>query len=195
MEYFPYNKLKAVQAYRGELRAAYYKPEFDQLDEHWLVRISQIGYPRLEMTFTGETAAEFGCNDPLEIACNKAMAELFGARRPGLRSVIGSTHSAPRVAIGKQPPRVLERLLHISLLTNDHPKFIPRLSVRTRHRQVRRTRHSHRHAVSANQSESPRRRRVQLPFSVVVSMVSTVCMPPLSRLNGGTGPYVSGRAL
>lgn len=59
-KYFPYNKLEAVLSYRDELRAhpKKYKPKVDQLDESWLVRIRQTGYPKLEKTFSSEETAE-----------------------------------------------------------------------------------------------------------------------------------------
>lgn len=57
-QHFPYNKLEAVTAYRDELRAKGYKPKVDQLDESWLVRIRQTGYPKLEKTFSSEATAE-----------------------------------------------------------------------------------------------------------------------------------------
>lgn len=57
-KHFPFNKLPAVQAYMKELRADGYKPKADQLDESWLVRIRQTGYPKLEKTFSNEATAE-----------------------------------------------------------------------------------------------------------------------------------------
>jgi integrase len=57
-KHFPYNKLPAVEAYMQELRADGYKPKADQLDESWLVRIRQTGYPKLEKTFSSEEIAE-----------------------------------------------------------------------------------------------------------------------------------------
>ena len=57
-KHFPYNRLEAVQAYRDGLRRQSYKPRVDQLDESWLVRIRQTGYPKLQKTFSSEAAAE-----------------------------------------------------------------------------------------------------------------------------------------
>lgn len=57
-KHFPFNKLKAVLAYRDELRSQKYKPKVDQLDESWLVRIRETGYPTLQKTFSSEATAE-----------------------------------------------------------------------------------------------------------------------------------------
>ena len=57
-KYFPYNKVRAVQAYRDELLAGGYKPKVNQLDEHWLVRIRQTGYEPVQATFSSKETAE-----------------------------------------------------------------------------------------------------------------------------------------
>lgn len=55
--HFSFDKVTAVEAYMGELRAQRLKPKVVQLDESWLVRIRDKGHKPLEATFGSEAAA------------------------------------------------------------------------------------------------------------------------------------------
>lgn len=57
-KHFPYDKKKAVTAHMEKLRAQQLKPRVEQLDEAWLVRITQKGFKDINETFTSRKEAE-----------------------------------------------------------------------------------------------------------------------------------------
>lgn len=56
--YFPFSKLKALDAYMNALRAQNLKPRAEQLDESWLLRVRQTGYKDIVVTHPSQQAAE-----------------------------------------------------------------------------------------------------------------------------------------
>jgi integrase len=56
--FFPFSKFAATQAHMASLRQQGLKPKATQLDEHWLVRIRQTGFPAEQATFKSRAEAE-----------------------------------------------------------------------------------------------------------------------------------------
>lgn len=56
--YFPFNNVQAVPAAMDALRAQGFKPQVEQLDESWLVRIREKGHKPLLSTFKSKAEAQ-----------------------------------------------------------------------------------------------------------------------------------------